>query len=81
MRGSPITAAVAALALVVGASSAVGGIYQAKAADRKVCKAKVAVNASVRGLLDDFITQNPQITLKQKQQADDIALARFPRHC
>lgn len=81
MKGSPVTAAVAALALVVGGASAYGGVMQERAADRKVCNAKIAVNASVRGLLDDFIAANPKVTKAQAAQANKLALRRFPNHC
>ncbi len=81
MRGPRLTAAIAALALTVGSLSAVGGVLQERAADRKVCDAKVAVNASVRGLIDDFIVANPKVTKAERVAADRLAVKRFPDHC
>lgn len=89
-KGSPITAAVAALALVVGISSGIGGYLVSRAADRNVHTAKVEAdrkvclvqrdtNAAVRGLLEDFILNSkPPVTPAQKLQAEGIALKRFP---
>lgn len=83
MRLKPtVTAWVATLALVTGTTSAVGGVLVNRAADRKVCDAKVAVNKSVRDLFDDFIAQQvPPLTKAQKTKADDTVRNRFPNHC
>jgi hypothetical protein len=80
-KGSPVTAVIAATALAVGTLSAVGGILNERAADRKVCQVTLHENADLRGLVDDFILQNPKVTPAQKASADAIALARFPDRC
>lgn len=78
MRGSPITAAVAALALVVGAGTAVGGYVTDRAADHKVCQVKDDTNEAIRKLVDDFVAQNPDVTPEQRTATDKIVLRRFP---
>jgi hypothetical protein len=73
-----VTIWIAALALFVGSLSAIGGVLQEHAADRKVCDTQTATNAAVRGLLSDFIKTNPKVTKAQAIQAQAIAQSRFP---
>lgn len=75
---SKVTAAVAALALTVGSLSALGGFLVNHAADRKVCQTRTELNASVRGLVDDFLLSNPKVTKRQALLAEREARARFP---
>jgi len=72
------TTIVAAVALAVGTLSAAGGVLVNRAANHKVCAVETHDNAAIRGLIDDFILQNPKITVREKAQADAIGLSRFP---
>ena len=78
MRGSPITAGIAVLALAAGAGNAVAGYLENRAAHHQTCVTARDANAALRGLIDDFILQNPKVTPQQRQSADAIALSRFP---
>ena len=76
-----LSAIIATVALAVGLLSFMGGVLQQHASDQKVCAVVVKENASIRGLIDDFITANPAVTAKQRADADALTLARFPKHC
>jgi hypothetical protein len=80
MKGSPVTAAVAILALVVGTGSAVDGYFVLRTANKHECVTADRTNDAVRGLVDDFL--GPDVTKAQRTAADKLAAARFPDlHC
>ncbi len=66
-----------AVAIIVGLSSFVGGKLEANA----FCAQTRENNAALRGLVDDFISQNHKVTPAEKAKADATTLARFPDHC
>lgn len=76
-----VTAAIASVALLVGALSFVGGVLNQRAADRKVCHVVKHTNAAVRGLIDDLIVPNQKVTRADRKAIDSTVAARFPDAC
>lgn len=81
MTGSHISTAIAAVALVVGLGSAVGGYFEHRAAVTHECVTADRTNAAIRGLVDDFLA-GPDVTPAERTAAAKLARTRFPDlHC
>lgn len=77
-----VTAGVAILALVTGTLSFAGGVLEERAANHKICGAKIEENKAVRALFDDFVQQQkPPLTKAQVENVDATLLRHFPDTC
>lgn len=77
LKGSPVTAAVAALALTVGASSAVGGYFEYQASRNHECAQAAQENKQFRDFLAEAFT-DPQVSQQEKDAITALALRHFP---